>query len=252
MKKTRKFFGHIVLVVLGIALIIFLSIVFVMVASSKIYAMQKEEIDSQKYDYLLGIGIPESFLGNCIANDITAIYNDVYDKNYVFNSVRTDSSTNDAFCLSLLTLYLIDPEFDNLIEEVYAVVICEWNKPQFSLFDRSSLLTVAWDDDLFVCSRVPAYCVEYKRQTTKSEWEIRTQNTDFSVLSYAPHSFDTIGGFMGSYYRNMTVCRLVPTMPQNTYMGDTHQTQFVVVCENCFGKTNIAWVMADLRFRRSS
>ena len=118
-----------------------------------------------EYDYLLSIGVPETYLDGLDDQDVEGLFNRVSGKGYVFHSIETvvleeesplsgarGSISPSMMEFSMLIFTLSDPdEMPERIYEVYIDITYEW-LTGFPLVNLQDAITVNWDSSDFVFS----------------------------------------------------------------------------------------------------
>ena len=119
-----------------------------------------------QYNYLLSIGTPESCLNNLIDIEIINLYNDLYGKNYIFNSINMtgDSKSknmsdefsdivpmgyipDDNLYFRIMTFYSSDEETGR-IYDMYVSINYIW-EPLKPIVCRQDGIAVNWDSSVF-------------------------------------------------------------------------------------------------------
>ncbi len=138
-----------------ISMFLCFTMLFVTIFTTNVMA---EEISP--YNYLLGIGVPSSYLESISGEDINSIYNDLKGKNCSFNSLETSNEYDTVggvitrgyipskdLNLSIMTVQEMVNN-TNIIKNVNVYVSWTWasNKP---MIRHEDAISINWDNSLF-------------------------------------------------------------------------------------------------------
>lgn len=163
------------------------------------------------YEYLLSVGIPESFLKGLAETSLSIIRDYISIGNILTIDCNTQKAKSSNAVIKKLSLQLADESNTGIIGET--VCICwehELNKP---ILRDEDFIEVGWNDDFYCYDADTFYAEDYRRNAVEENWKVSK-----SYNTLAKISLDGIGHWTELYTTKKQVggfmiFKLLPTHP---------------------------------------